>query len=78
MKPTAPTTVNSRGHVSRLYRVRFRLRDGAAHTWDHYGNSGLEHAFTRAKKMIAREYGQDWTGSAAICGEQGTSGEYCF
>ena len=78
MKPNMPLTINSRGHISRLYRVRFSLLDGSVHTWDHYGSGGTEHALIRAKYMITREYGEAWGGGVAICGQQGDSGEYAF
>lgn len=59
------------------YRIKFWLKDGSSHIWERFGND-MEECFALTKTAIEKEYGDQWKGSAAICGPQGDTGIYNF
>jgi len=69
-------TLSGSGRLLTKYRVRFAVL-GVVHIWERWGGD-MEGCLASAKRALAREYGDMWRGSVAICGPQGDSGVYCF
>jgi len=58
------------------YRIKFNLKDGQWLIWERFGKA-MEATLKHTKQAISKEFGDEWTGGIAICGDQG-NGIYCF